>query len=211
MTYAAVPLQRAFLSLNFGSNNNRKQMHFCLMLHWESCSLPSFFLCFSGQQASEEAPMKIRGSGTGKEIEGVLSMFAIFQPLFLMMFSKCFCCRTTLKNGPRMGLATQRKKNRVKYNNVYCTLGFSLMIARYISREAAKKGLPDIRYSPTHSGQKSLLFRQRNESETFQEFSHTVLFGCVYWIGEIFFAFFLHQKTIMWHDQRSSSSAFSVQ
>ena len=53
------------------------------------------------------------------------------------------------------------------------------MIARYISREAAKKGLPDIRYSPTHSGQKSMLFRQRNESATFQEFSHTVLFGCV--------------------------------
>ena len=63
------------------------------------------------------------------------------------------------------------------------------MIARYISREAAKKGLPDIRYSPTHSGQKSILFRPRNESEIFQEFSHTVLLG-VYWIGGIFFAFF---------------------
>ena len=45
-----------FLSLNFGSNNNRKQMHFCcLMLHWESCSLPSFFLCFSGRHGSSSS------------------------------------------------------------------------------------------------------------------------------------------------------------
>ena len=125
-----------FLSLNFGSNNNRKQMHFCcLMLHWESCSLPSFFSVFqagmvgapavSGKQA--EAPMKIGSSAWNRKrdwggLEHVCHLLASFlDDVFKVLLLSC-----QLSPLSKMDRAARwwwwawqhKKKNRLKYNIV---------------------------------------------------------------------------------------------
>ena len=130
-----------FLSLNFGSNNNRKQMHFCcLMLHWESCSLPSFFSVFqagmaavavSGKQGEleeEEAPMKIGSSVAWNRkrdwggLEHVCHLLASFLDdvfkVLLLLFLPALSKMDRAAARWWWWAWQHKKKNRLKYNIV---------------------------------------------------------------------------------------------